>query len=228
MRRIAVALLGGLAACAAPEPPEPVADDALPPAAVAPAFVRPASDVGRLSRVNGRLRFAACGVDGPGEVVDDTPDADGETLLRAFGGAPGGVTVMLRRDGSRIAEIRYGALEGPACDRLPPEGQVEARGNEPFWMVGVYGGMARLRTPDAAVGIEYAGAWSQPDDRQWVYEGERPTASVPEWLRLELTEARCADSMSGAWYPYRARLTIGDEKPVEGCALEGRQARPRD
>ena len=185
----------------------------------APAFSAPASTAGRLSMAGGELRFRPCG-EAAATAVRDLPDGEGSALVQEFGG-DAGITVMARVEGGAIQEIRYAGLDGPDCDRLPPDADVQARGNEPFWRVDVDGSTATLRTPEAIEGIQYfGGAWTRPADGQWRFEATR--AEPAGSLALELTEGRCADSMSGARYPYRAAVTV-DGQRMDGCALEGRR-----
>jgi putative lipoprotein len=182
------------------------------------------SESGRLAAAGDRLRFFGCGQQGDGILVDDLANGEGEALLRELGAGGTRITVLLRLDGNRIREIRYAGLEGPGCDRLPPDGELEARGNEPFWHVRVDGTQARLTTPEMRGGVEYShGKWSRPD-AGWRFEALRtdPTGGSDQ-LVLELTEERCTDSMSGARYPFKAVLARGGKR-AEGCALEGRGA----
>ena len=198
--------------------------------AVAPgtvsSFQAPASRSGRLSVAGGQLRFTACGAGGEAHAVEDLDGGEGAALVRELVGGEKAVTAMVRLDCRRLAESRYGAPEGPGCDRLPPEGEVEARGNEPFWMVGVDGPAARLRTPEEQDGIAYrTGRWSRTDGARWIYEAQSEKPDNVERLTLTLTSGRCQDSMSGAHYPFRAVLTRGKDR-MQGCALEGRKATP--
>lgn len=210
----------GVVACTRPEPDQPAPQQELP---VITRFEVPPSEAGRLTITAGVLRFVPCGASGDGEPLGDTPSGEAAQILKSFDAAASGVTAMIRREGPRLVDVRYAGLEGPTCDQLPPEGEIEARGNEPFWNMSVFGA-ARLRTPDAISGIEYTGTWTRMGERRWVYDAERPTNTGSEAMKLDLTETRCSDSMSGAWYPFRVVLTIGTQPPVEGCGLEGRQA----
>jgi uncharacterized membrane protein len=137
------------------------------------------------------------------------------------------MAVLVRLDRDRLQEIRYAGAEGSRCDQLPPEGELQARGNEPFWMIRAEGTRARVHTPEEPDGAAYGdGTWTRADGLRWRYEARRTRADRLEHLTLELTEERCVDSMSGARYPFRAVLTR-DGNRMEGCALEGRQASGR-
>jgi putative lipoprotein len=188
------------------------------------AFRAPISRSGRLLLRAGQLRFLPCNESGEGVSVQDLPNAEGQALLRELGAGEQGVTVMARLDGNQLQEIRYAGLEGPTCDRLPPEGDLEARGNEPFWFVRVEGTAAVVRTPEDSSGVEYGGGlWSRTSAMAWRYQASRQVAGGQEQLMLELAEQHCSDSMSGARYPFRATLIRGDRR-MEGCALEGQRS----
>jgi uncharacterized membrane protein len=157
----------------------------------------------------------------------DLPNGEGAALVREFRGGDGEVPVLLRVSEARLIDIRYAAPEGPDCTRLPPPGVVEARGNEPFWSVEVYGDSARLRVPLTPGGVVFnRGTWRRLTGGQWAFEARRGQTGSEEFLELELTESHCADSMSGARYPFRAAL-IRDGDPARGCAVEGRLAQAR-
>ena len=176
---------------------------------------------GRLSLLSGSVRFVACGDTGQGAAVEDASGA-GKAAVDEFGGK--GVMAVVRLEGNRLQEVRYAAPEGPGCDQLPPHGEVEARGNEPFWLIRVDGATAYLRRPQNPEEQEYErGAWSQPAPSTWRYDAERDRDGKAQSLTLELSEARCTDSMSGAWYPFRA-VIVRNGRKTEGCALEGRQS----
>ena len=155
------------------------------------------------------------------------PNGEGAALVRALRGRDGELSVLVRLNGERVEEIRYAAQEGPGCARLPSPNVVEARGNEPFWSIEVYGDSARLRVPLVPGGVVFTrGAWRRLAGGQWAYEARRGQSGREEFLLLQLTESRCVDSMSGARYPFRAAL-IRDGEPATGCAVEGRLAQIR-
>lgn len=188
----------------------------------APTFRLRSSRSGRMVLVAGNLRFIPCGGQGDGIALQDLPGGEGEALLRQLGGEKNGITVIVRIDRNRLQEIRYGGMEGPSCDRLPPEGDVEARGNEPFWTVNVDGAVTLLRTPGEPDGVRFAeGVWTRTDGTHFHYQSRRQHADRTESLTLQLTEEHCFDSMSGARYPFRATL-IRDGSRMDGCGLEGR------
>jgi uncharacterized membrane protein len=197
-----------------------------PPGLTALAFTTSRTRVGRMTLEGTTLRFAACGERGRGVVAQDFHDGRGASLIRDLGGAARPVSVVVRMEDDRLREIRYAAGEGPGCGGLPPPGDVEARGHEPFWRLGADGGDAVLRTPEEPEGVVFRGGrWRRPAQDRWVYEARRGTAAGVEHLTLELTEARCVDDMSGARYPLRAVLRREGVR-LHGCALEGRRTGP--
>jgi uncharacterized lipoprotein YbaY/uncharacterized membrane protein len=170
------------------------------------------------------LHFLPCGSDGQGMVLEDHTGGDAASVIRSLGGEEGGVTAMVRLDSNRLVAVRYAGNEGPSCEELPPSTEVEARGNEPFWFVSVSSGVATLRTPEQQAGVEYAGGnWTRHGGTGWRFAAIGAAGGVADSLSLELVDARCVDSMSGAHYPFTATLTVGGNI-MTGCALEGRPA----
>lgn len=186
-------------------------------------FRMPASRAGHLQHVGLRLKFIDCGSTGEAESVTDNATDDASTLLRELDGANDGVNVMMRLTGNRIEQIRYGAQEGGGCDRVPPEGDLDAKGNEPFWSLRIDGDSARVRTPEIPDGVWYIGGrWTRDDTQHWRYAAHR-AAATSDSLTVSLTEVRCIDSMSAARYPFQVTL-IRAGATLTGCALEGRRA----
>lgn len=92
-------------------------------------------------------------------------------------------------------------------------------------MLRVNGTEATLRTADMPDGVVFRdGSWEHPGTERWIYTARRGSAWGVEHLKLELTGARCTDTMSGAKLPMRASL-VRDGTRVAGCALEGRGRR---
>jgi len=186
------------------------------------AFSAPASSVGYLRLDGDSLLFAPC--NGEATTVQDRPDGQGIALVHEFGSGDQGVLVMLSLDGRTVGDIRYASPEGPRCTALPPRGDIEARGNEPFWIVSADGPIARYQTPENMDGVIYVGGvWHAPAPDSWRFEASRSDLGTTESIALEVTETPCTDSMSGARFPYQATVTIGDRQ-MTGCALEGRNA----
>ncbi len=186
-------------------------------------FMAPPSRSGDLTLNAKTLTFTPCREDGASTPVEDLPTGEGRALIGELGGAARRVAVLVRLAGARIVAIRHAAPEGRGCDALSPEGEVEARGNEPFWVVRVEGGEARVLTPESPAGTDYHhGTWARSGDSAWVYRA-RSRGDETDSLTLRLTTVRCIDNMSGAWYPFGAALSRGGSR-VTGCALEGRQS----
>lgn len=191
-------------------------------AALRAGFTAPASTPGFLRLDGSTLTFAPCS--GSATPVDDLPDGSGAALVREFGASDGGLLVLARIADGAITEIRYAAPEGPRCTALPPRGDVEARGNEPFWLASVDGPIARYQTPDDMDGVIYTGgAWQAPAPGTWQFTASRADLGTTERLTVTIATEPCTDSMSGARFPFRATVVVGDLE-LSGCALEGRSA----
>ncbi len=185
----------------------------------------PPSKAGHLLLADGALTFIPCDAVDQRVRLVDTPDREGATVVSGFQGGADGVPVLLRLDGERLVDIRYAAPEGPGCSQLLQSVVVEARGNEPFWSLQVFGDSARMRVPLAVGGFLFTrGAWRHLSSGDWAYEASRTENGREEFLVLHLTEVRCTDSMSGALYPLRAEL-VREGQPAMGCAVEGRLAK---
>lgn len=187
------------------------------------AFRMPALIAGRLTLKDAELFFLACGSAGEPRRLDDATGGEAIALMRGTKGAAGGVIATVRLDGDRLLQIRYASSEGASCSNQPSAATLDANGNEPFWAVRIEGDLATYRTPWELGGVVYqGGTWSRLDERHWRYEASRTGTGVTR-ISLELTETRCVDTMSGAAYPFVAKLTRGDST-LTGCAAEGRGA----
>lgn len=99
-------------------------------------------------------------------------------------------------------------LDSPAS--LPAEFIVST--NEPFWQARVEGPEVLLSGPsgDRKFRVEMNDA---------VFDGRYVLArDATGMLETRIASRLCQDSMSGAVFPYTARLTIDSEAPVLGCA----------
>ncbi len=115
-----------------------------------------------------------------------------------------------------VLELRRAAIETRGCKEDLRGFVFIARGNEPFWNVEVRPGELRfseLGSPEPLVlahgPIEREGALHRYASRN----GGRA-------LELDLTEARCVDTMSGEHFPFLAEVRL-DGRVLKGCALEG-------
>jgi len=99
-------------------------------------------------------------------------------------------------------------LDAPAS--LPAEFIVST--NEPFWQARVQGSEVLLSGPsgERTFRVEMNDA---------VFDGRYVLArDATGMLETRIASRVCQDSMSGAVFPYTARLTIDSETPVLGCA----------
>jgi putative lipoprotein len=115
-----------------------------------------------------------------------------------------------------VLEVRRVAWEGGSCDATAPDLVVEARGNEPFWVLEVREGGVGFATPEG----------------EWTWQAAGPPARSPEGWRasgttdagepyaLTLALGGCQDSMSGAWSHLSATLVAGGREWT-GCAWLG-------
>ena len=194
--------------------------------AVSAAFLVPHAELGQLSASGERLEFRSCEAGSPTREIADLPTADAKTLIRDFGhGRP--IPALVRLDGQQLREIRYAGPSEIRCDRVLSEGELAAKGNEPFWSADVDRGEIVVRTPEQPSGVRYAnGFWTRPEPDHWIFQASRQDSGRVARLKLEITEILCFDSMSGARFPFRAVLER-DGARVTGCALEGKRGMAR-
>ncbi len=107
--------------------------------------------------------------------------------------------------------------EGPGCGEADFKRLVvRASGNEPAWSLRVTTRGMVLERPDSApLALPYLEE-SLPDGRL-SFSSEADGQRVELWL----TPGRCEDSMSGTLSHLQARLRLGKEAPLEGCAALG-------
>lgn len=122
----------------------------------------------------------------------------------------------------RAREARFAArfterqAEWSYCDRPRPTFALEATGTEPYWHVTLDSTLLVLERAEAP--LELAFVADTP-----VVRGERATivahrdAGREHTLQLDLRRTACRDTMSGAWYPFRADVQFG-ETMLRGCA----------
>jgi len=134
----------------------------------------------------------------------------GPGLTEGFGAKYSGQLVVHR--------IRRAELEGHGCDEDLEGLTFRIRGNEPFWTVGI--------GPETIWFTEFGGAEpdSWPIDRSeesagvWRYRAT--TAGRQEAILVTIREARCRDSMSGAYFSFTADVALGSRN-LRGCAVRG-------
>ena len=159
------------------------------------------------------LHFLPCGAAGP-RPVDDETGSEARTLIQNLGYGSDRVRSAVVLDGDRLLEVRHATPEDARCRDLLPDADLEARGNEPFWVVRVTGEEALWITPEDQDGVTFGGgAWQPTHPGRFVYEARG--------LVLDLEEEPCFDTMAGARFPWTASVEKDGTRYV-GCALEGR------
>jgi uncharacterized membrane protein len=182
----------------------------------------PAGTSGMLSVSGEDLSFQPCGAASPVRVLDATGQRLA-ALVAELGGGRGSIHAHLVLEDGTARELRVAAPESGSCEGLLPPGEMQARGNEPFWNVTVDGSVAVWRSPDEPDGVEYRnGSWTAAGTT-WRFQAMREVAGGTESLVVDFREAVCADSMSGARYPYSTFAARGITQ-YEGCGLEGQAA----
>src|SRR5690606_8581826 len=100
------------------------------------------------------------------------------------------------------------------CDEMLDGIVFRAQGNEPFWSVDVTPFDITLNRPgEPAVVMQVA----EPRDSAGSTVYATQAQSGGPALRLAITEERCQDTMSGAWFAFSARA-IFDGETLTGCA----------
>jgi len=181
----------------------------------------PAGTTGLLTLSGGELHFRPCEVS-EASVLRDGTGRDLSALVEELGYGQGSIHARLVLADGVAVELRIAAPEAPACDLLLPEGQLQARGNEPFWAVTLEGSTARWRTPEEMDGVLYSGGEWTETPGGWRFEAQDAEGE----LVLEFLEEPCIDDMSGARYPFTTRAHRSGWT-VSGCGMEGREAAPQ-
>ncbi|MEP6591210.1 MAG: hypothetical protein ABJC19_08495 [Gemmatimonadota bacterium] len=215
MNRMVGMILLGTVACSAPAARPPTAREP-----VRTGFSVPASQSGTLLLARGLLQFAPCGTTGDGNIVTDRSDGEGAALMRDLAPGGGRVTALVRVEHDSLIEVRYAGPEGPTCTTLPPAGDLNAVGEEPFWHLRIAGDSARLRTPEDTAGTSWHGGTWQSEANDWHFVAAGVGGDT---VRVVLRAERCTDGMSGARYPFHATVN-GNGVVLQGCGLEGQGA----
>lgn len=152
--------------------------------------------------------------------LEDATGRDLAAMVAEFGNPDRGVIALVVIREGRIESLRIAPPEAAGCGDLLRQGEVVASGNEPFWNVRTEGGEAVWTTPDEMDGVEFHdGSWTNEGDH-WRFEALRDFVDGIEYLILEIRNAPCIDSMSGARFPWTAAVERGGERWT-GCAREG-------
>ncbi len=113
-------------------------------------------------------------------------------------------------------DLRHAAAETRGCAEDLAGLVAVAFGNEPFWRLEIAADAIRLRQLGAAeLRFPHRPPVSRGAARTWTTRSE-----VAGDLEVTLQEGRCTDSMSGAYFAFRARVRLGDETWL-GCGREG-------
>lgn len=234
-RSLAAALVLVAAACGeAPEPAEapgvPGAPDpevpAADPAAPLPFPVSPSAS-GELILTDAGLGFLPCGADTPIPLRDRTGGEAARTVAELGYGEGRVLAAVVMEDGD-LQDVRYAVPEGRGCPEILPDADLAAQGNEPFWALRIRGNEALWITPDDIDGVVHSPTvWERGEGEAWTLSAP----ATPGWdghgpggpLVLRLMLERCVDTMSGARFPFTARVER-DGEVWAGCAVEGRHA----
>lgn len=191
----------------------------------------------RLPMVLGALTLSACGPvteDAESAAVTEyecgalalTTELNGEELVVQFADRSYNFTATPAASGARYvnqdlggefwnkgneAQFSSDLLTLPLCiekGTLPQD--LNARGNEPFWLITIDGDRATLRKPDNSEEVTV-----RTTDN--VAQGFEHHLEFSNGATLDVAQEICYDSMSGQSYPYRVALTEGDSV-FAGCA----------
>ena len=118
-----------------------------------------------------------------------------------------------------IDRVLYAAAEGFDCGLDLDSLHYRGSGNEPFWTLLVLGSAIELiRMGEASKTWSDVRSVSTESDIRYI--GEANGANPVE---VTVSEGPCRDSMSGAFFEYRASVAVSGET-LEGCALRGEAA----
>jgi len=107
-----------------------------------------------------------------------------------------------------MESINYWPIEGFDCSYGWREFDFRAWGTEPFWMLSVAEGKAKLLDP--VIGEQ---TWQ-------VEQSELGWESAEGEITISLIETGCRDAMSGTYFGFTADVHVGDRE-LAGCAARG-------
>lgn len=155
------------------------------------------------------------------KLEDRTPERELETLYKELVQRPGRA-IFLEVEGSRqgsqiaVAKVRRAHAEGPGCREDLQEIRLRAIGSEPFWGLEARADAVLLRRLGVHEPLRFSAGAFERRGAEFIYEG----ASEKAVLRVAVREARCRDTMSGAYFTLSAQLEL-DGRKLSGCAYWG-------
>lgn len=148
------------------------------------------------------------------DLLDDIVAA-GEPVYAELRARRGG-----RVPGFTMTRLHYAAIGTSGCDGAPPDFELRAQGNEPFWSLTIDAGQATWATPEIIDGELFALEAQRAVDGGWLLEGRRAERA----LRASFASTPCRDSMADAWYGFTVQVELGGEV-VHGCGRAGSRLR---
>jgi uncharacterized membrane protein len=154
-------------------------------------------------------------------VEDRTPGRELESLYQELA-QRAGRAIFIEIGGTReksrlIAErVHRAHAEGPGCREDLQEIRLRALGSEPFWSLEARADAVLLRRLGVQPPMRFPAGAFERRGSEFVYEG----ASENSVLHVAVREARCRDTMSGAFFTLGIQLEL-DGKQLSGCAYWG-------
>ena len=115
-----------------------------------------------------------------------------------------------------VAQVLYAAGEGFGCDLDLNRFHYRLSGNEPFWglnLTDTTAELSRMGEPE----LYWSDLREESTEASVSFLAESSVSGV---LEVHVSEEPCRDSMSGAFYGYRASVLVASEE-LHGCALRG-------
>lgn len=115
-----------------------------------------------------------------------------------------------------VAQVLYAAGEGFGCDLDLHRFHYRLSGNEPFWglnLTDTTAELSRMGEPE----LFWSDLREESTETSVSFLAESSVSGV---LEVHVSEEPCRDSMSGAFYGYRASVQVPGEE-LHGCALRG-------
>ncbi len=175
-----------------------------------------------LVRADSTMIFVACGTTTE-RAVGAPPSSQLALAIAAVNGAVRDslfveFTADTTRNAVAVRETLFATAfsEGSRCDQPPRGFDVEAIGVEPFWHVTLDSAQLVLERPEPPRELVFDARPPETRGALTTIMAHRALGRVHD-LKLGLLHEPCSDGMSGAWYPYRAEVRVGD-LALHGCA----------